>query len=54
MEFWWEKKSNIHWLPTFKKHSLFESSRIWNLKKIKIYWTNLFNFKSLLPHVNGV
>jgi hypothetical protein len=55
MKFWWEKnKGDVNWLPTLKMHSPFEICGIWNSWKLKIYWIEFEDFKSLLPHVNGV
>jgi hypothetical protein len=54
-EFWWEFFWNdVNWLSTFRKHSQFESCEFFLKIKFKINWTKLKNFKSFLPHVNGV
>jgi hypothetical protein len=46
--------NEVNWLSTLKKHSQFESCEIFKIKKLKIYWIEFLNFKSPLPHVNGV
>jgi hypothetical protein len=43
-----KKWDDVNWLSTLKKHSKFESCEIKNLLNI------IQNFKSILPHVNGV
>ncbi len=40
-----KKWNDVNWLPTFKKHSQFESCGIENKFKIKFYWIIILKFQ---------